>query len=571
MPLTEDRRAQLDSIVARMEQNGESEDNIRLVVGDFKQKYGNYPDATNASPTPTPTPRPATKVPWYERAVNPLTGTPLREDGTPVLPSDPVSEGVARAEVGAAKGAGSTVASLGELVTRVGAMQNKEPFDIKGRLSMLTDDIPQVRPFQQFKKEFTTPDPNSSIESGAKTAEQIAEFFLIPGGKVAGVPKLLQAGKGAATAAAGTIAQHGRVDSDAGVAGVLGASAPALVSGAGRLARGFKDGARKSLALLLRPGTGEKVSREARRGIDQMLSDGGLVSGSLEKLARSRTALADRAQDALELSRTGDATHFVDAKPILDELIQVRQSLLTPGTGGRAIVPPPSRSKALVPAGGRQGAFPRTPPHTSKPAALEAINRKIADIKYLSEEFGGSGLIPRSALEHVRGMMDEVYKAASLPERVGAASADKAYGDAIRRTLNADDPVRKELAQTLSRRLNARKLVEGAVRKDFPMEPSRPFRAVATSGVGAAIGAATTGGPWGAAIGAATPVALARLVRSPLWRTASATVKNTFAELLSSGQVELASRLAARLLGAGASSATRPDEEPNSPQDLRRE
>jgi hypothetical protein len=39
MPLSEERRSQLDSIVQQMEANGEPEDAIRFVVSDFKGKY----------------------------------------------------------------------------------------------------------------------------------------------------------------------------------------------------------------------------------------------------------------------------------------------------------------------------------------------------------------------------------------------------------------------------------------------------------------------------------------------------------------------------------------------------
>jgi len=39
-PLSEERRAQLDQIVRQMIANNESDDNIQLVVDDFKQKYG---------------------------------------------------------------------------------------------------------------------------------------------------------------------------------------------------------------------------------------------------------------------------------------------------------------------------------------------------------------------------------------------------------------------------------------------------------------------------------------------------------------------------------------------------
>lgn len=52
MPLTEDRRKQLDDIVMRMESNNESEDDIRFVVQDFKGKYeGEQPAESNPSIT----------------------------------------------------------------------------------------------------------------------------------------------------------------------------------------------------------------------------------------------------------------------------------------------------------------------------------------------------------------------------------------------------------------------------------------------------------------------------------------------------------------------------------------
>lgn len=43
MPLSEQHRAKLDSLVQQMEAGGESEDDIRLVVEDYKQKYGAGP------------------------------------------------------------------------------------------------------------------------------------------------------------------------------------------------------------------------------------------------------------------------------------------------------------------------------------------------------------------------------------------------------------------------------------------------------------------------------------------------------------------------------------------------
>ena len=42
MPLSEQYRSKLDTIVGQMEANGESPENIRFVVNDFKQKYGEY-------------------------------------------------------------------------------------------------------------------------------------------------------------------------------------------------------------------------------------------------------------------------------------------------------------------------------------------------------------------------------------------------------------------------------------------------------------------------------------------------------------------------------------------------
>jgi hypothetical protein len=52
-PLPEEHRVRLDSIVQKMIRNKESDETIRLVVGDFKSKYGKP-----AQPTPAPKPKP---------------------------------------------------------------------------------------------------------------------------------------------------------------------------------------------------------------------------------------------------------------------------------------------------------------------------------------------------------------------------------------------------------------------------------------------------------------------------------------------------------------------------------
>lgn len=48
MPLSEQRRSQLDAIVQRMQANGETDDYIQAVVNDFKNKYANESAITPA-------------------------------------------------------------------------------------------------------------------------------------------------------------------------------------------------------------------------------------------------------------------------------------------------------------------------------------------------------------------------------------------------------------------------------------------------------------------------------------------------------------------------------------------
>lgn len=77
MPLTEQRRKQLDSIVQKMIDNQEPEETIQFVVNDFKQKYGNYPDSK---------PHVETKITYHgeapeERSLSGFAGNVLKSGG----------------------------------------------------------------------------------------------------------------------------------------------------------------------------------------------------------------------------------------------------------------------------------------------------------------------------------------------------------------------------------------------------------------------------------------------------------------------------------------------------------
>lgn len=239
MALSEVRRQQLDGIVGKMIQNGESDDSVQFVVEDFKSKYGNE----KVSGTKAATKAMADKAP----------------QGV---------QGLGGAAVGLAKGIGSTLAgaaALGEKGLSAATRGIGSLIGSRNLQSTQADTLPE-----DVRRQYLT--PQGTAEKIGFGIEQVGEFLApIPGSaklraglKVAEkAPAILKGAsaigrvgiEGIEAAGRGAL-QKGSLESvpeeaaaQAGVSAVLG-----LIGPAGRVA---------SVALGKLTGTGSAAVREA--------------------------------------------------------------------------------------------------------------------------------------------------------------------------------------------------------------------------------------------------------------------------------------------------------------------
>lgn len=141
MPLSPEQRAQLDSIVAKMDASGASSDDIRAIVADFTAKNG-APEV--AEPVAQPS--------GFDQATDALLQNPLTTTAGIALKALP----------GGIKGVANTVTGLGEMVHRgAEALGVAEPTEA----------------FQAAREQIQ---PENAFESAGMAGEQIAEFAALP-------------------------------------------------------------------------------------------------------------------------------------------------------------------------------------------------------------------------------------------------------------------------------------------------------------------------------------------------------------------------------------------------------
>ena len=427
-------------------------------------------------------------------------------------PEEPFSVGRLQHDftAGAAKEAGDIFGGLGQLVDRgVAAVTGREPDPA----------------FKQFRREMQ---PSNKTEAAGGTAMELLSF-LGPGAaiKTASLPAaLLKEGLTQGVAAA---AQEGEVNSNVAGAAALGAGGAAAGAGFTKLAPRFEQGARDTLAQVLRPGTSAKAHRTAVRGIDTLMEEGGFRAGSLDELGERMGGRATETNTARAAAEAGASGNMIPVAPIRQELVKLRGALGVKGTG--------------------------TVMHEGLAGQYDDL---LASLDEIEASAGKGGLLPRDTLVSLKQQLDEVYKTAdpNSPTR----RAMKRFGDTIRRELDVDAPDVAEINRKLSGELSAKETIDAASRKSFGRPDSQAgetgalrglSRAALTAGGGATAGYYASGqNPLGAAAGAAAPFALMRLMNSPRWLTTSAAVKRSIAQALESGAAEQANEIAGRVLAS---------------------
>lgn len=464
----------------------------------------------------------------------------------PVAPAKPSSGWPAKIfdvagdlAIGAAKGVGSTVSSLGEMAVNAGAIPGVQPRAFAG---------PEMRhPAFTRAEQLTT--PTSTAQKVGKGVEQIAEV-LIPGAAITKAQKGLSLARRAgveAGANAGISAAQGGSPTEVGLSGALGAAIPGVGAVAKRAAGSLEDAASKQVVEALGP-TKERFKAMAERLTPEILRRG--LRGSRDQIKEQAAEAASVAGDQIDAAIQQFGGRAVDTGNIVDALESAKNAFRTSVRRPFAEVPESMASKVVrvEPDGTAVVA------HEFEPRAIRQLDGLQAIIRDFGPEIRADQLIS------IRRAWDKVVdQAGGFSHRAGGAigvplkdqseaAAKKAATTAIREQLNAAVPELSALNKEFSFWKSLDDVISQTLKRTQPQGPglARTAAEVAGNVVGGAAGMSQ--GPTGAVTGAFALGKLGKMAQtafsSPRWKLMSAGWKDDLAEAIVNEDV---SKMAAML------------------------
>lgn len=409
---------------------------------------------------------------------------------------------------GFVKKAGSTAAGLGKLFTK-GAnwLDRSLPGQPAGELP--------TEPFDIARQELQGKTPTERLGGNV---EQGLEFFAPGGGATKPLSLAVQEALRAMAISSG---QKGELDPAAGVVpGVLAGS----IAKVARLAPYLKDSAARLLEKTASP-SGVQLKEEAARAAPYALEHMSFrdIAGKsrkqlAEKLGEKYTGLQKSRSAALDLEKAQGTT--TELAPVWDELTQLESKLKV----GEVI---PDRQ------------------------AYKAVTERMRMLQGVFEQYGGTR-VPIEVADQLRSILAKpLWKTGALPANLLDASRQgsaELVSSSIRRQLPEKI---QELGSGAHKFGTLRDLTQEADLVGRTSKPGMAGEVLALRNLsGAAIGGGVgfgAAGPGGAAVGAAVPFALLRLINSPRWMTFSAAIRNKLGQLIEASKIKEADRLAARL------------------------
>lgn len=291
MPLKEQDRKKLDSIVQQMVQNGESDQNIQLVVNDFKNKYGDY----EKSQTSIPAQKPKQEKKYFGKDANAVVGANVLPSIGRFLGMEQFGQGLSLL--------------LPESVTGVDKAREAQQAEQEAINSLPPETL------RRMAREGKTVQPSGALKdlTSASTHDltnrqvigsAVATGANIIGGAGAGSARgllgrsLIGGGAGAVTGGALSAAEgdsYEDIAKNAAIGGTIGAAIPGIGAGAKKSLRGLGKVLGEATELL---GTSEEAvrtaynpgSRAGKKAFDAARK--GKVSG-LDILKKAETAMSD--------------------------------------------------------------------------------------------------------------------------------------------------------------------------------------------------------------------------------------------------------------------------------------
>jgi hypothetical protein len=474
-----------------------------------------------------PAPAPAAADDWFSANAPGRAQVPTHpvsaEDFLPKRASSGWPATIGDVLLGGLKGAGSTVAHLGEMAVNAGAIPGVLPAGLS----------PEFRnPIFQRAGEATT--PTNTAQKVGKIAEQIGEVVLpTKAASLAtkGLPLVARMAAEGAINAGLSSAQGGNPL----VAGAVGAALPGVGSLIERAAPALRASAEKQVVEALGP-TKERFKAMAERLTPEILRRG--LRGSREQIQQQAAEGAAAAGDKIDAAIQQFGGREVDPANVVDALESAKNAFRTSVRQPLQQVRPDLRGQVMSvdPNGIAVVA------HEFEPRAI----RQLEGLQQVIKDMGPS--VRADQLIAVRRAWDKVVdQAGGFAHRAGGAigvpladqseaAAKRAATSAIREQLNATVPELTDLNKEYSFWKSLDDVTSQTLRRTQSHGPS--LTGTAAEAAGSVVGAAAglTHGPGGAISGAFVLGKLGKMAQaafnSPKWKMMSAGWKDDLASAI---------------------------------------
>lgn len=451
--------------------------------------------------------------------------------------------------IGAAKGVGDTVATLGSLVHKIPG--------VSAAVDALygTPGVSQA----SFREAERVTTPSNTAQTIGKGVEQIAEV-LIPGSKVAAATRGMRLparmGAEAVSSAGVSTAQGG----DPISAGVVGAAVPVIGGALGsRAATALRESAQKKVAQAL-GAQKERFKAIAEKRAPEILRRG--LSGSRQTLLRDATENARAAGAAIDDVLKGAGDQVVPTQAVVDALEDAKRGFML---DRELSIPEAMRTGAHRQA----GAQATNAGGISVPIVLD--QRPIDQLTKLQDTMRALGDAPTvNQLVAVRRVWDEVVnQAGGYSHRSGStfglplaekteAWAKREGTKAIRAVLAEAVPDLAKINKEFSFWADLKSVLRATEARTQAQSQILPRVITSTVGAGSGFSSGDSMGErlTNAAAGAVFAPKVIQILTSARWRLIGAGLRNALADAIESGSPGRIASAAARIAAVGTGRVT---------------
>lgn len=491
-------------------------------------------------------------------------------------------EQVAEVGRGAVKGLANTAITAGKIMYQTAPPVRGLADSVTNLVGAVTDPVrmrqtgqrqptPPVKPAALMGEAQKATEAQTPLERVGKTAEQVAEFFVLPSGKaveaktigqwvIKNTPQLAKQ----AVEAMGLTALQGGTPEQVGATGAVTAAIPV----AGKPVEAAVQAVAKPATKLVQKALGagkERFKAMAEKVAPELLrrNVGGATGIGREALLAKATTEAKKASGAIDAALQQSGGQAVKTAPLVSALEDAKSAFKIehPVTAAQLAADPKLAKTAREVAPGQ---------FVTDVVLDERTIRHLSRLQKTLNDLGPDATVAEvvavrrawdAVVDQAGGFTQRAKGAIGVPLKDSSeAWAKREATTAIRKVLSEEVPDLAKVNKEYSFWANVRDVLRQTEKRTAPQEGSLG-RNIVTAG-GMVAGASSGDGMVDRAEKAILAGALARridlVVRSPRWRMASAQLRYNLAEAIAEGNVSKITFMANRIMGGAAAQVASP-------------